>query len=142
MAIRILDVPPKHPLNKLNDALIGNTLRGHRSMAGVQRAAPSVVVLVGEAAFSELTGSAIGPQLLLRLYQSAFDVAAKQTGFCLTDIVTTIYAEFRQRADQLGEGFLDAVLQDAIYGAREEQDSRYFLRDRQRKGAGGSPDRA
>jgi len=122
------------------DALIGNTLRGHRSMAGVQRAAPSVVVLVGESAFRELTGSAVGPQLLLRLYQSAFDVAAKQTGFCLADIVATIYSAFRQRADELGEGFLEAVLHDAIYGVPEEQDSRYFLRSRPRKGSGSAAD--
>lgn len=112
------------------DALIGNTLRGHRSMAGVQRAAPSVVVLVGESAFRELTGSTAGPQLLLRLYQSAFDVAAKQTGFCLVDIVTTIYSAFRQRADEMGEGFLEAVLHDAVYGPPEEQDSRHFSRTR------------
>jgi hypothetical protein len=120
-------------------ALIGNTLRGHRSMAGVQRAAPSVVVLVGESAFKELTGSAVGPQLLLRLYQSSFDVAAKQTGFCLVDVVTTIYAAFRQRANDLGEGFLEAVLHDAIYGDPQEQDSRYFLRASQRRTSGDGP---
>ena len=45
------------------DALIGNTLRGHRSMAGVLKAAPEVVVLVGEAAFRALTGSVAGPRL-------------------------------------------------------------------------------
>jgi hypothetical protein len=49
------------------DALIGNTLRGHRSRAGVEAAAPSIVVLVGEAAFEELTASRQGPQLLLRV---------------------------------------------------------------------------
>ena len=119
------------------DALIGNTLRGHRSMAGVLKAAPSVVVLVGEAAFRELTGSTVGPQLLLRLYQSAFDVAAKQTGFCLRDIVSTIYLAFRERSEELGEGFLETVLHDAIYDAPEEQDSRYYTSRRHESASAG-----
>ena len=42
------------------DALIGNTLKGHRSRAGVERAAPTVIVLVGNAAFCELTRSPVG----------------------------------------------------------------------------------
>ena len=112
------------------DALIGNTLRGHRSMPGVLKAAPSVVVLVGDAAFRELTGSVVGPQLLLRLYQSAFEVATQQTRFRLSDIVPTIYLAFRQRSDELGEGFLEAILHDAIAGTVAEQDSRQFVRIR------------
>jgi len=114
------------------DALIGNTLRGHRSMAGVLKAAPSIVVLVGEAAFRELTGSTVGPQLLLRLYQSSFDVAAKQAEFRLQDIVSTIYLAFRQRSEELGEGFLETVLHDAIYGPPTEQDSRQYAPGRRR----------
>ncbi len=114
-------------------ALIGNTLRGHRSMAGVQRAAPSVVVLVGESAFQELTGSIVGPQLLLRLYQSAFEVAARDTGYSLEDMVATIYHAFRQRADDLGEGFLEAVLHDAISGPATQQDSRHYVPARRQR---------
>jgi hypothetical protein len=109
------------------DALIGNTLRGHRSMAGVLKAAPSVVVLVGESAFRELTGSGVGPQLLLRLYQSAFDVASKQTGYSLESVVATIYLSFKERAAELGEGFLETVLHDAIYGPPDQQDSRHYV---------------
>jgi hypothetical protein len=117
------------------DALIGNTLRGHRSMAGVLRAAPEVVVLVGEAAFRELTGSVAGPQLLLRLYQSAFDVASQHTGYSFQGVVSAISIAFRERAGELGEGFLEAVLHDAIYASASEQDSRHFAparRTRQR----------
>ena len=51
------------------DALIGNTLRGHRSMRGVLTSEPQAIVLVGDAAFRELTRSSIGPELLLRVYQ-------------------------------------------------------------------------
>ena len=109
------------------DALIGNTLRGHRSMRGVLRASPSVVVLVGEAAFRELTGSGAGPQLLLRLYQSAFDVASRQTGYSFQDVVSAIFTAFRDRSEQLGEGFLEAVLHDAISGEAAQQDSRQFV---------------
>lgn len=116
------------------DALIGNTLRGHRSMAGVLRAAPEVVVLVGEAAFRELTGSVAGPQLLLRLYQSSFDVATRQTGYSFQSVVTAIFMAFRERADELGEGFLEAVLHDAIAGDATQQDSRFFTPARRRRG--------
>lgn len=108
------------------DALIGNTLRGHRSMAGVLRAAPSVVVLVGESAFLALTGSSIGPELLLRLYQAAFDVAAQRSGYRIQEVVEAVYGAFRQRAVDAGESFLDAILHDAISGTPAEQDSRVF----------------
>jgi len=110
------------------DALIGNTLRGHRSMAGVFRAAPNVVVLVGESAFLALTGSSIGPELLLRLYQASFDVSAQQSGYRIQDVVEAVYATFRQRAAEAGESFLDAILHDAISGTPSEQDSRVFRR--------------
>lgn len=107
-------------------ALIGNTLRGHRSMRGVLRAAPSVVILVGESSFRELTGSGVGPQLLLRLYQAAFEVAAKRTGYSLENTVTAIYHAFRDRAAEMGEGFLDSVLLDAVSGPVAQQDSRTY----------------
>lgn len=106
------------------DALVGNTLRGHRSMAGVLRGAPNVVVLVGESAFLALTGTATGPELLLRLYQAAFDVAAQETGYRIQEVVEIIYGTFRQRAADAGETFLDSILHNAISGPPENQDSR------------------
>lgn len=109
------------------DALIGNTLRGHRSMAGVVKAAPDVIVLVGEAAFRELTDSDHGPQFLLRLYQAAFDVASQRSGYQIQNIVAAIYTTFKQRADELGEGFLETVLRDAISGPATQQDSREYV---------------
>ena len=99
-------------------------------MTGVVKAAPSVVVLVGEAAFQALTGSMVGPQLLLRLYQAAFEVAAQETGYSLPGIVSTIYLAFKERADELGEGFLETILHDATFGTPEQQDSRKFVSGR------------
>lgn len=117
------------------DALIGNTLRGHRSMAGVMRAAPSVIVLVGESAFLALTGSTNGPELLLRLYQAAFEVSALRAGYRIQEVVETVYGIFRERATATGETFLDTILHDAISGTPSEQDSRLFERTRrQRRG--------
>jgi hypothetical protein len=108
------------------DALIGSTLRGHRSMAGVLRAAPNAIVLVGESSFLALTGSSFGPQLLLRLYQAAFDVSAQQNGYRIQDVVEAVYGTFRQRAAVAGETFLDSILRDAISGTPAQQDSRVF----------------
>lgn len=117
------------------DALVGNTLQGHRTITGVRNAAPEVVVLVGEAAFRELTGSGVGPQLLLRLYQSAFEAVSNQSGYSLESVVATIYLAFKERAEELGEGFLETVLHDAIYGAPEQQDSRRYVPRRRGRSA-------
>lgn len=112
------------------DALIGNTLRGHRSMAGVIGGAPSVVVLVGESAFIALTGSTNGPELLLRLYQAAFDVSSQRTGYRIQDVVKMVYGIFKQRSIETGETFLDTILHEAISGEPSEQDSRLFQGNR------------
>ena len=87
------------------DALIGNTLRGHRSMRGVLSSEPAAIVLVGEAAFRELTRSSIGPELLLRVYQSAFSEAVPQTGYHIDAMAAGIVSTFHERAKAAGEGF-------------------------------------
>ena len=43
----------------LYNALVGNTLRRHRSKTGVEKAAAGIIVVVGEASFHELTGRRI-----------------------------------------------------------------------------------
>lgn len=110
------------------DALIGNTLRGHRSKAGVEKAAPDVVVLVGEAAFFALTGSRVGPELLLRVYQAAFQEVAQITGYDIELMTAGIYTSFAAKAEAAGEGFLEAILHDATGGLEDTQDSRIFNR--------------
>lgn len=107
-------------------ALIGNTLRGHRSKAGVERAAPEVVVLVGRASFNCLTRTVVGPELLLRLYNSAFATIAARSGYRVDVMAAAIVAHFVERAQDEGEGFLDVVLEEATEGPAEEQDSRLF----------------
>lgn len=77
-----------------------------------------------------LTGSSIGPELLLRLYQAAFDVSAQQSGYRIQEVVEAVYSTFRQRAANAGETFLDAILHDAISGTPLEQDSREFRNNR------------
>jgi hypothetical protein len=106
------------------DALIGNTLRGHRSRAGVERAAPGVTVLVGKAAFRELTRSDIGPQLLLRLYQAAFSEVAAQSGYRVETMTEAIVSAFKERAAEAGDSFSETVLSAATEGLPENQDSR------------------
>lgn len=88
-------------------ALIGNTLRGHRSKAGVERAAPSVIVLVGKASFNCLTQTVVGPELLLRLYNSAFTAVANRTGYQVDVMAAAISSHFAEKAQ--GEGFLGSV---------------------------------
>lgn len=108
------------------DALVGNTLIGHRSKRGVEKAAPNVRVLVGQSAFKYLTRSEHGAALLLRLYQEAFVSSAQATGYSINDVTEVIVETFRQRADQAGETFLDSILETSTGGRVKEQDSIYF----------------
>lgn len=111
-------------------ALIGNTLRGHRSKAGVERAARDVVVLVGDASFEELTGSTRGPQLLLRVYQAGFTNVALTTGYRVDQMAAGIVATFQEKSSALSEGYLDDILKAATGGERNQQDNRLFGRTR------------
>jgi len=118
------------------DALIGKSLKGHRSKAGVLREAPIAVVLVGQAAFLALTGSASGAELLLRVYQSAFRDVAHSSGYSIGKIAGAIAAEFRSRAKSEGDDFLQLLLHDVTSGDPREQDSRsYKSQGRGRKAA-------
>jgi len=129
-------------LNKLKDyyggeiyyhALIGNTLQGHRSRAGVERAAPSVVTLIGQASFRELTSRENGAELLLRVYQATFITVASNAGYRLDEMASSISSAFRERADQEGDGFLESILKSVTTSSPEAQDSRLFTTRKSRR---------
>lgn len=115
------------------DALIGNTLRGHRSMNAVLAEEPAAVVLVGQAAFRELTRSSVGPDLLLRVYQNAFVEVATREGYAIDKMAAAIVTTFKERAAELGESFLEIMLHGSTGGDVEQQDSRRFERGRRRR---------
>ena len=106
------------------DALVGNTLRGHRSRGGIRKVSGEIVLLVGQAAFAEITGSPVGPELLLDLYRKSFEVAVSRHGYDLEDVTARIFASFNADAKRHGEGYLETLLHAAISGPPEEQDSR------------------
>ena len=105
-------------------AVVGNTLRGHRSMGAVVRESPQTAVLVGEAALSELTGSQVGAEPLLRTYQRAFSAAQQATGYDFLGIAAEIAGVFRDEAKRAGEDFLSVWLHASVSGSPEFQDSR------------------
>lgn len=109
-------------------SLVGNTLRGHRAMGGMLRVEPQLVILVGDASFKVLTGSENGAELLLRLYQTAFHTATKAAGYSITDMATAIFEAFRERANAVGEDFLESVLHRSNRGDPTFQDSRTYPR--------------
>lgn len=113
-------------------SLVGNTLRGHRSMGGMLRAEPALIVMVGDASFRVLTGSENGAELLLRLYQSAFELAAAQTGYSVETMTNAIFETFRERAEEAGEGWLESVLHQSTRGAADNMDSRTYRGGRRR----------
>lgn len=113
-------------------SLVGNTLRGHRSMGGMLRAEPALIVTVGDASFRILTGSYNGAELLLRLYQAAFDLAASETGYSVETMTNAIFETFRERAEEAGEGWLEAVLHQSTRGSVTNMDSRTYQGGRPR----------
>jgi hypothetical protein len=119
--------------NSYYDALIGKTLRGHRSRRGVEQVDPDVAVLVGAAAFQEITGFSNGPQLLLRVYVEAFQPAARQSPYQYEQVIAGIVKEFQDKAAESHEGFLGSLLIDVTEGAPHQQDSRLERRARVRR---------
>ena len=115
-------------------ALIGNTLKGHRSMAGVLGASPSTIVAVGEAAFVELTGSPTGAELLLRVYQAAFRRAAGKQKYSLRAAAKAIAGSFRAAASLEDGDFLITLLRDVTNGPAANQVSTLFLQARNKLG--------
>ncbi len=113
-------------------SLVGNTLRGHRSMGGMLRIEPTLIVMVGDASFRVLTGSENGAELLLRLYQSAFELAAAQTGYSVEAMTSAIVETFRERADAAGEGYLESVVHQSTRGDPLNLDSRTYQGGRRR----------
>jgi hypothetical protein len=105
-------------------AMVGNTIRGHRSKSAVLKASPNTAVLVGEAALAELTQSAVGGELLLRIYQRGFRSAARSGGYRFSEVVAAMVEVFEREAQDAGEDFLSAWLHNAIGGPRGDQDSR------------------
>jgi hypothetical protein len=113
-------------------SLVGNTLRGHRSMGGMLRVEPSLIVQVGQASFEVLTGSGSGAELLVRVYQAAFELAAEQTGYSVENMTRAIVQTFIGRAEAEGEGYLESVVHQSTRGEPDNLDSRTYKSGRKR----------
>jgi hypothetical protein len=110
-------------------ALVGSTLRGHRSMAGVLRASPKTVVLVGRSAFKALTKTDFGAELLLKVYSSAFRLVAQELGYDVKTIAGIMAKQLAQKFNShTEEQMMESLLVDVIGGNADEQDSRIFCK--------------
>jgi hypothetical protein len=105
-------------------AVVGTTLKGHRSMGAVKRESPETAVLVGQAALREICRSGSGAELLLRTYRRAFREAAQQGIYDFEASVLLTQAEFQSEAQEAGEDFIDAWLEGSTAGPPSEQDTR------------------
>ncbi len=114
-------------------AIVGNTLRGHRSRGAVESNSPDTAILVGVAAHNELTQSAVGGELLLRTYQRAFREAAEATGYRFSEVVAVIAEQFERQAEFEDTDFLSAWLHEATGGEPSDQDSRLDSSTRRRR---------
>lgn len=106
-------------------SVVGDTLKGHRSMGGMVKADPDIVIQTGETALATLTGRSNGGELLLRLYQRAFRRAAKADGYEIPKVAASVVKELLGKA-RYAEGLEEVVLDDATQGAPQQQDSRTY----------------
>jgi hypothetical protein len=95
-------------------------------MGGMLRVEPNLIVQVGQASFKVLTGSESGAELLVRVYQAAFELAAEQTGYSVENMTRVIVQTFIERAESEGEGFLESVVHQSTQGEPENLDSRTY----------------
>jgi len=114
-------------------SLVGNTLKGHRSMGGMLRVEPNMIVQVGQASFETLTGSGSGAELLVRVYQAAFELAAERTGYGVRNMTRKIVRTFIERADAVGEGYVESVVHQSTRGNPADLDSRTYVGGRMRQ---------
>lgn len=106
-----------------HSSILGTTLVGHRSRGGISKVAQDAVFLVGKAALTQLTRSPTGGELLMRVYQSAFQDVARAKSYSVKEIAGRIAAEFKQRSER-ADGLLDTILDDVTKGQPADQDSR------------------
>ena len=97
------------------------------------RVAPNMIVQVGQASFETLTGSSSGAELLVRVYQTAFELAAAETGYSVRDMTREIVRTFVGRAEAVGEGYVESVVHQSTRGKSADLDSRTYVGGRRRQ---------
>ena len=127
LALQLVALASAYPGAELySHSLVGTTLRGHRTMGVIHGVSDEIICTVGQSAFRIITGSDSGPELLLRVYQSAFRLGAKRAAYDIETASTRIVAVFEEEAASAGEGFLETVLHGATSGDESQQDSRTY----------------
>ena len=117
-------------------ASVDKTLRGHRSMGGMLRVEPSLIVQFSQASFRVLTESESGAALLVRVYQAAVELAAEQTGHSVENMTRAIVQTFIERAEAEGEGCLESGVHQSTRGDAANLDSRSYTGGRSRAWVG------
>jgi hypothetical protein len=141
LARQLVALQEAYPGSELfSHSLVGTTLNGHRTMGVIHGVSPDIICTVGRHAFSILTGSDSGPELLLRVYQSAFRLGAERAAYDIETASARIVAAFEAEAAAQGEGFLESVLHKATDGPEQQQDSRTYIGGRGGRRAGQAAD--
>ena len=127
LALQLVALAEAYPGAELySHSLVGTTLAGHRTMGVIHGVSHDIICTVGKVAFRILTGSDSGPELLLRVYQSAFRLGANRAAYDIETASVRIVSAFEQEAVEAGEGFLESVLHKATDGSEAQQDSRTY----------------
>jgi hypothetical protein len=133
LALQLVALGKEYPGSDLySHSLVGTTLAGHRTMGVIHGVSRDIVCTVGKSAFRIITGSESGPELLLRVYQSAFRLGANRAAYDVETASARIVAAFETEANEAGEGFLESVLHRATDGDANQQSSLTYLGRRPR----------
>ncbi|PZP48524.1 MAG: hypothetical protein DI601_00105 [Azospirillum brasilense] len=128
LALQLVSLREAYPGSELySHSLVGTTLAGHRTMGVIHGVDPSIICTVGKTAFRILTGSDSGPELLLRVYQSAFKLGAERAAYDIETASARIVAAFEAEAAEAGEGFLESILHRATDGPAAQQSSLTYV---------------
>ena len=128
LALQLVELRAAYPESELySHSLVGTTLSGHRTMGVIHGVDKDIICTVGKNAFHILTGSHSGPELMLRVYQSAFRLGAQQQAYDIETASSRIVAAFEETASAAGAGFLESILHSATDGSQTQQDSRTYI---------------
>lgn len=112
-------------------AVLGTTLRGHRSKTGFLRGDPDAEVIVGLATIQQIGAYRDSPIVLLDLYCDAMEEAINRQGFDIGEVIATVQRKWHERfgADDRRTQ-LQSLLRMVIVGADpSELSSRQNQRD-------------
>lgn len=118
-------------------AMIGRSLKGHRSMGAVIREDPEAEVLVGLAAFQQLGTHRDTPSIVLDLYLEQFTAVESEIHYDINEIVHSMANQWRDKHGD-GEPAYNLLRDMIVSKDPDEQQSSKYISKRLKKAPPGT----